>query len=87
MPGTVQDQRGLPVVNPAGRELTVPIGAVQLHAYGHRGELSEVHDLVTHFVVDVLNPQLRTQFEGHETAGSDLVVALELDFRGEPDPS
>lgn len=82
VPGTLQ-ARSSPVLNPAGREIEVPTGLVQLSAGEHTANLSEILPHMEARIRDLeagVERSLSDQGTSHEQAGADLLIKIHVTF-------
>lgn len=77
VPGTVYSFKGLPMLNPLGQEVCLPVDLINLSMGGRSIGLSEVMKL-TEKLIKGIEPQLESQFDSLPTSGSDLLVMIEV---------
>jgi hypothetical protein len=77
VPGTVYSFQDLQILNPLGKEVTLPVDLFNLSMGGNSICLSEVIRL-TGELINGIEPQLENQFRNLPTSGSDLLVMIEV---------
>lgn len=77
--GTLFKSKDIPLVNPAGKPLDLPVDLITLTAHSHTLDLSKVIKAVARLIED-LEKQLSNQFAGHPVAGGDLLLGADIQF-------
>lgn len=74
-PGSIQSVKGIPAVNPGGREFHGPLDLIQLHGYDVTVRIGETVRLIEEFV-SITEHNLRKDFAGLPHGGTDLVIGI-----------
>lgn len=80
--GTTFESKGHLVVNPLGKNLSLPVDLVTLSASGHTICLSDVMRDVERITRNI-ELQLEKQFTNFSQAGSDILICLAMAFGNE----
>ncbi len=79
IPGTLFPSKGHPLVNPAGKNILVPIDLITLKASGHSVCLSDVMKAVQ-LLARSAEQELTEQFKNLPRPGADLLICLRVAF-------